>query len=211
VSSATNASFSRGTGRDSPNLVEFDYFPPTESIAATVSPTIVSSNSQFAPSFTFPLELTPGDDFHIELTYTASNHMLATTMTRNGSTFGPIEPVKLGASFTDFHVDTVAIASYNDAGDGFGSVLARGRVDNLSVTLPPPPASDLTASVTNRIARVEFTGRTNWIYGLERTVDFAQWEAVPPALPGLAGRMMLSDSNALTGPRGFYRVRAHRP
>src|SRR5262249_50628068 len=60
TSSATNSAFNRGTGRNSPNLVEFDYFPPADIIAATVSPAIVSSNSQFATSFTFPLEMAAG-------------------------------------------------------------------------------------------------------------------------------------------------------
>lgn len=211
LSAATNANFSRGTGRHSPHLVEFDYFPAADFIAATVSPAIVSSNSQFATSFTFPLEMTTGDWFQIEISYTGSNQTLVTTMTRNGVPFGPIQDVKLTASFTDFRVDAVAVSSYNDAGDAFGSVLARGVIDNVLVTLPPPPASDLAVSLSNGVAQIEFTGRTNWIYTLDRTADFEAWTSLPAARPGIEGRLVLPDFNASAGTHWFYRVRAERP
>ena len=45
--------FSRGTGSDSPNLVEWDYFPDT-GFGATISSAIASAKSQFAAGFTFP-------------------------------------------------------------------------------------------------------------------------------------------------------------
>ena len=61
AASVTQATFNRGTGRDSPNLVEFAYFPPADIIAATVSPVIVTSNSRFRPSFNYPVELTVND------------------------------------------------------------------------------------------------------------------------------------------------------
>ncbi|MDP7584190.1 MAG: hypothetical protein QF920_00175, partial [Verrucomicrobiota bacterium] len=44
--SAKADGFSRGTGSDSPNLVEWDYFPDT-GFGATISPTIVSAKNQF--------------------------------------------------------------------------------------------------------------------------------------------------------------------
>ena len=208
---ATNVAFRRGTGRHSPHLVEFDYFPGADFIAPTVSPALVSSNGQFATSFTYPLELTTGDDFHIALSYAASNRTLVTTMTRNGLAFGPISNVVVAASFTDFRVDTFAISSYNDEGDEFGSLLARGVVDNISLTLPPPPVSGMTLRLTNLQAQVEFLGRTNWNYFLERSEDLESWNEVSPALPGVAGTLTLPDTNAPgTGP-WFYRVRAERP
>ena len=208
---ATNATFRRGTGRHSPHLVEFDYFPGADFIAPTVSPALVSSNGQFATSFTYPLEMTTGDDFHIALNYTASNRTLVTTMTRNGLAFGPIANVVVAASFTDFRVDTFALSSYNDDGDEFGSLLARGVLDNIRLTLPPPPVSGMNIRLTNAQPQVEFLSRTNWNYFLERSVDLAGWSEVLPALPGAAGRLTLPDTNAPSGGPWFYRVRAERP
>jgi hypothetical protein len=205
---ATNANFIRGTGLASPNLVEFDYFPDT-GFGATISPVIVSSNNQFVPSFSFPLELTPGDRFHVTMKYSATNQTLVTTMTRNGLPFGPIQDVRLNASFTDFKVDTVAICSYSDAG-AEGSILARGVIDNLGVIVPEPPLIELAAWFQDQTWHVEFSALSGWFYCLERTADFQDWIEVIAAVAINNDRMILSDLNAPAS-RAFYRVRAEQP
>ena len=105
LAGATSANFERGVGIDAAsgprNLAEFDYFPDS-GFGATISPTIVSSNNQFAVGFNFPLELKPGNWFHVTMTYTGDNRTLATVMRRDGQPFGPIQEVKLDAGFTDF-------------------------------------------------------------------------------------------------------------
>lgn len=210
LASATNATFSRGTGRDSPNLAEFDYFPPADIIAATVSPAIVSSNNQFNTSFTFPLELTPGDLFRISLSYTASNGTLVTTMTRNGAAFGPVKDVKLHAEFTDFRLDAVSINSYSDHGDNFGSVIAQGTVDDVVVTLPEPPIGPIAGRFTNGVWQVEVASRTNWFYTLEQTENLQSWTATSPPQVGTGANIVLEDTNSVGNAR-FHRVRAERP
>lgn len=207
---ATNANFSRGTGRDSPNLAEFDYFPPADIIAATVSPAIVSSNNQFNTSFTFPLELTPGDLFRISLSYTASNGTLVTTMTRNGAAFGPVKDVKLHPEFTDFRLDAVSINSYSDHGDNFGSVIAQGTVDDVVVTLPEPPSGQIAGRFTNGVWQVEVASRTNWLYTLEQTENLQSWTATSPPHVGTGASIVLEDTNSVGNAR-FHRVRAERP
>lgn len=207
---ATNNAFRRGTGHDSPHLVEFSYFPEADFIAATVSPAITSSNSQFATSFTYPLAMPVGDAFNITLRYTATNRTLVTTMTRNGLPFGPVESFTLGASFTDFRADTLSINSYSDVGDLYGSIFAGGVVDNIVVTLPPPPISGLILTRSNSVSLVEFTGRTNWLYTLEVTEDLVNWTRLPPAQAGFDGRMTFSETNAAASQR-FHRIRAERP
>ena len=209
-SAATNAAFRRGTGHDSPHLVEFSYFPEADFIAATVSPAITSSSSQFATSFTYPLAMPVGDAFHIALRYAATNRTLVTTMTRNGQPFGPVQSVTLGASFTDFRADTLSIHSYSDAGDLYGSIFARGVVDNIVVTLPPPPVASLTVMRSNNVSLVEFTSRTNWLYLLEASQDLVNWTPLPPAQTGFDGRMTFSETNAAATQR-FHRIRAERP
>ena len=211
LSSATNAGFSRGTGLNSPNLVEWTYFPAADIIDATVSPVIVSSNNQFIPSLNFPLEMPVNDLFHISMAYTASNQTLSTTMTRNGAPFGPLQNVKLAASFTDFRVDTFSIHSYNDAGDAYGSLLARGTIDNLTVTTPASPVMNLQNRITNGVHRIQFVGRTNWNYALERSLDLQSFGAVQ-FTNGTTGTNVLFEEPFDPGStRRFYRVRAEKP
>jgi len=210
LTSATNAAFNRGTGQNSPHLVEWSYFPAADIIEATVSPVIVLGNNQFIPGFNFPLEVSANHLFHIALTYTASNQTLVTTMTRNGAAFGPIQNVKLPGSFTDFRVDAVSINSYNDSGDAYGSVLARGTIDNLTVTTPTPPVASMSARVTNGLYCVQFTGRTNWSYALERSTDLRSFAVVQSVNLPATTNVTLEDVFA-SGTNRFYRIRADRP
>jgi hypothetical protein len=208
---ATRPDFLRGTGINSPNVAEFDYFPDS-GFGATISPTIISSNNQFATSFNFPFELTTNDWFHIELTYTAANHTLATLMTRNGVPFGPIADATQAATFSDFRLDQVAICSYSDAGQDplyGGSILAHGVVDNIVLNVPPPPIANLVAEVVDGRGQVRFDGRTNWLYSLERTLDFTTWIPASGTTGGGSGQTLLDTNEPAS--RAFYRVRAERP
>ena len=211
LASASEAAFSRGTGRDSPNLVEWDYFPAADIIEATVSPVIVSSNSQFIPGFSFPLEMPANDLFRVALAYTASNQTLVTTMTRNGASFGPIQAVRLPAGFTDFRVDAFSISSYNDAGDESGSILARGAIDHVVVTIPAPPLERLEMRITNGLMRVRFAGRTNWLYTLERSTDLTNFASVQTVILPASTNVVLEDAFLAGVTSRFYRVRADRP
>ncbi|MDB6108920.1 MAG: hypothetical protein JWR69_670, partial [Pedosphaera sp.] len=220
LASATRTNFFRGSGVDATNgpvnLVEFDYFPddPVYHYGATISPTMLSATNQFSDGgFSFPFELTIGDLYHVEMNYTAANRTLATVMTRNGQPFGPINDATLGATFTDFHVDQLAIASYSDAGQDpqyGGSVLAHGILDNFSITTPPPPVANIAGGFTGNSWQVQFSSQTNWLYTLERTGDFQTWAAASTSLTGTGGSLSLSDTNAAAG-KAFYRVRAERP
>jgi hypothetical protein len=209
---ATQTNFVRGTGTDSPNLVEFDYFPDS-GFGATVSPALISSNMVWASSFNL-LELTPGDTFHVVLRYTPSDQTLATTLTKNGAAYGPVESVQLtNAAFTDFRVDQVAVCSYSDAGQDpawDGSILAHGTVDNLELTLPDPPVTVISGAVEGGHWTASFVSQTNWLYALESTEDWASWHNVSAVLPGTGGVLTLTDNNALAS-RAFYRVLAARP
>jgi hypothetical protein len=209
LTNATSTNFVRGTATASPNLLEFDYFPDS-GFGATVSPVIVSSNSQFIPAFSFPLELTVHDLFHVAMLYSATNQTLSTTMTRNGAPFGPVKQVKLPDTFTDYRLDTVAVSSYSDAGAD-GSLLAEGRIDNISVQVPDPPTTTLTLQSLNP-PTVSFQTRTNWSYTLDRTADWHKWLPVSPTIPGTGEQQTLSDTQSAATPlSGFYRVQLERP
>jgi hypothetical protein len=209
LASATHTNFARGSASQSPNLVEFDYFPDS-GFGATISPIIVSSNNQFVPSFSFPLELTVGDTFHVEMQYRAAEQTLTTVLQRNGAPFGPVKPVVLGPNFTDFRVDTISISSYSDRGAG-GSILARGVIDNLEVTTPDPPQVSLQTA-NGQAGIVQFTGQSGWTYVLERTEDWAVWVPASERTSGTGQVQTLSDGlpNPVSG-RAYYRLRLERP
>jgi hypothetical protein len=149
LSEATSAGFQRSTGLNSPDLVEFDYFPNTSyDYGATIWPILVDTNSTFnyngASDYTLYAP-NLNDWYHIVMTYTSSNQTMVTTMTNFEQTTGitvvdPIMPYSPtnAENFTDFRVDTFSISSYQD--DGLGdSIYAQGEVSNIVLTLPPAP------------------------------------------------------------------------
>lgn len=208
---ATRPGFLRGTGMDSPNLVEFDYFPDS-GFGATVAPTMISTNGQFASGFTFPLELAPGRLYRVKMVYRAATRSLSTTMTEDGEAFGPVQDAVLGEDFTDVGVDHVAIMSYSDAGQDpmfAGSVRARGWVDNVVVTGPDAPSMAFGGTWSEGHYTVTFAGTPGWRYTLERTTDWTGWDAVGESVEGAGDRQILVDA-APPGARAFYRLRAER-
>lgn len=218
LAEATQPGFWRGSGIDPVHgprdLAEFDYFPAGYyagygPVDPTVSPTLVDSNNAFASGFAL-LELTTNDLFHVATTYTSSNQTLHTVLTRNGSAYGPVDDVVLDTNFSDVRLDTFSISSYSDVGDDYDSVLAHGVIDNVSVTVPPPPVQNLTGGFTNGEWQVQFTTLSNWVYTVERTADFVSWTTVEGPAPGTNGTFGVTDANP-PSPREFYRVRAQRP
>ena len=218
----TNANYFRGSGQNSTygvrNLVEFDYFPDA-GFGATFSSTVISTNNRIKPVHNFPLEMTPGDQFRLLLSYTASNQTLRTTATKNGSPFGLSPDNSLAdvvlTSHPDFRVDAFGVSSYSDAVQTgplnfWGSVFAHGVVDNLEATLPAPPMGTLSFSQQTGPRAVEFFARTNWIYMLERSSDLSAWKPASVTKAGSDSLLALQDTNVVAGIM-FYRVRAERP
>jgi len=219
--SATNGNFCRGVGVNPThgprNLVEFDYFPDS-GFGATIAPTVVSTNNRFAYAHSFPLELAPADRFHVEMTYTASNLVLRTRMTRNGAPFGlppdnTIEDVSMVTKrgiTPDFRVDTLSVSSFSDQ-DAEGSILAHGVVDNFILMLPPPPVRNLTGAVARGQFQAVFDGYTNWAYTLERSADLQNWTEAASSPVAVGARLLLQDPEPLLDGVALYRVRAERP
>jgi hypothetical protein len=182
-------------------------------VGIEISPTMISSNNQFASAFNFPLELTNGISFHIVMAYTASNQTFSTLITNNsnGQPFGPIDDVLLnsyGTNFSDFRLDTVAISNYSDT-NSYGSIFVHDIVDNFVVTVPPPPIQDLTGAFSNGVWPVQFISRSNWLYTLERTIDFQSWTTVSGPASGNGTNLFLQDAHPPTD-KAFYRVSAER-
>jgi hypothetical protein len=216
---ATQPGFARGTGADSPDLVEFDFFPDPGGawiFGPSITPVIADSigtdpSTDWAYGFA-GLSLTTGDLYHVVMSYTASNQTLHTAMTDNGEAFGPVSDAQLVPGFQDFQVDHVAICSYSDAvqvPDFYGSILAHGTVDNFVVTMPPP-VTIISGGPGSPGWQVAFHSRSDWRYTLERTVNFRSWSAVSLTTSGNGTNLVLQDASA-PADKAFYRVHAEQP
>jgi len=202
---ATSPGFQRTTGV-SPNVAEFDCFPPSQ-IPPSVDATLIDSSNNFAFAYeAVPLE--PGVVYHVRLSHVAGETSLSGEVLTNGEPVTTL-PDSFGAIAADFRLDMLAISSYQD--DGYGDdILAHGTVDNLVLTLPPLPVQNLTGAFTNGLWQCQFDSRTNWSYRLERTEDFQSWTPIGGAAPGTGARVALSDSSYPPG-QAFYRVAAFLP
>jgi len=224
---ATNTSFMRGSFGGAPNLMEFDYFPKgyfefggqTFEVAATTTPTFISTNSfNYAPTIFAPyiMELPTNFAVHVQMNFTASNQTLVTLLSTNGATlFQPPDVVLTDTNMSafsasdDYRVDTVSITSYSSSGDDFDSVFGHGVVDNVVISYPLP-IENFSGSFSNGVWQATFSSRSNWVYNLERTADFESWTAASPGAAGNGGVLTLQDSTPLSQ-NAFYRVRAGRP
>ncbi len=212
-SDATSTNFSRPIG-STPNLFEFDYFPDGgygPSIDATMADMTVTATNESDFYFAYDtLPLAIGVTYHIILTHVAGEPTISGEVLTNGQIYTSLPNVYAGP-ITDFRLDTVAVSSYSAAGDTFGdSLLAHGTVDNLVITLPPPPIQNLTGAFSNGVWQVQFSSQNDWFFTLERTSDFQLWTDVSPATPGNATNLILEDTNP-PADKAFYRVSASRP
>ena len=217
MADATSPGFIRGSGFQSPNIVEFDFFPdpggdwqwgPSLTIGMCDHTGLNWSSGGFAPD-----GLNTNDVFRISMAYDAASRTLNAGLQRNGAPFLSMPPAVLDTNFTALRVDAVAVCSYSDAGQwpGYeGSILAHGSVDNFLLTLPSPPVGLITGSFGNTGRQVQLLSRTNWLYTLERTTDFASWSNASPTLSGTGTSLILQDTN-VPADKAFYRVRAERP
>lgn len=215
ISEATNADFQRSTGANSPDLVEFDYFPDV-GYGATVWPLFVDTNSLFnynGPSDYAIYAPNLDDWYHIVMSYAASDQTMVTTMTNFEQTSGitivdPIMPYSAtnSVNFTDFRVDTLSISSYRDDGQG-DSIYARGAVGNFALTLPPA-VRNLTDTYSNGVARIQFGAYTQWSYTLQRSTNLVSWNSILSATNGTGDVFTLCDTNA-PATEAFYRVQSN--
>lgn len=227
LADATRADFGRGIYGGAPNLAEFNYFPyghytfgqdifPSD--PTTVFDFVSSSGFGYAPTFFDPFyefELPTNQLIRVVIQYTARTQTLVLTLTTNSTLLYWPTAVELNnpgsSGFTDtddFSVDTFSISSYSSFGDPFSSVLGHGTVDNMIVHVPA--VQDLTGVFSNQVWQAQFRSRSNWLYTLERTVDFSAWTNVSATVSGNATNLCLQD---ITPPAGqaFYRVRAQLP
>ena len=207
---ATNANFSR-PAVTTPNLFEFDYYADNTigqpSIDATLTDTNVGPANKKDFYFVYDNQpLNPGTTYHVVLTHAAGTTNLTGQVSVGGQLYSSLPNVYAGP-ITDFRIDTVSITSY---GGGSGATPAHGTVDNLVVTLPPPPVQNLAVGFTNNFWTAQFISRSNWLYTLQRTTNFSSWNNISPATGGNGTNLFLPDTNA-PATAVFYHVKASRP
>jgi len=128
----------RGSGVDSPDLVEWDYFPDT-GFGGTISPTIVDQDSDFFPTFNFPIELPIGKDIRVDLVFDSSDMILKSSLEFNESVI-EMEPVKLSDqdTFDGFDLDSAGFVSYKDYDDN-GVLTTEAKIKSFSLSWTPSP------------------------------------------------------------------------
>ena len=201
--SAKADGLSRGTGSDSPNLVEWDYFPDT-GFGATISPAIASSKSQFAAGFTFPAALSAGKQYSVRMEYDPGERTLKTFVLENGKAWKEIQSVKLQDDFSGFSVDAFSISSYTAKGTE-SSLFATGTVDNLAIAV----ARSQPRIVGARLVDGQWRARTFAFdaagYLLERSANLNDWHAVGNGVRVDGFYLQLTDEEPPDGD-GFYRL-----
>ncbi len=215
LAQATDPAFRRGTGMDSPNLVEWNYFPES-GYGTTVAAVIVSESNAWAnpshnTSWNNPAcDLQIGTSYRFVLDYRASAQRMEFEMVLGDQRFS-LAPVTIPETFGDFAVDALAISSYSDAGqdpDWSGSVLAHGRIDGILLEVPPPPIRRFRGGWIEGAWRAEFTGWLGWEYTIEASSDLRAWSAIDGPSDGTGRRQALTDPHPASD-RSFYRIRAN--
>ena len=220
LTQATREDYFRGTGIDvvhgPKGVAEWNYLPDS-GFGATVSSGLISQDNQWAFQNTFPLELSPGTAYHINMQFHAETGTLTTAMTADGLPFGPILDAKLDTifgnplegGFTSLEVDTFAISSYSDKGQSppefAGSIRARGFLDNIKVSVDSAPRiSGIQVTATEIL--LECNATENHRYWLEQSIDLINWMTLQHQSPSESG--LLHWSVDKTGPIGFFRIRS---
>jgi hypothetical protein len=213
---ATNADFLRGTGYQSPNLVEFDFFPAytyeTNSFPPSMDATLIDEDENYIFSYNDTNGLDNGVTYHVELIHDSGSAIVAVNLYTNDIDGQPVLYSTLpdsyvGPDFTDYFVDTIAVSSYNDL-NANGYIYATGTIANISLTTTTRPVGNfITSMLVGPAWQVQFSTRTNWTYTLQRSTDLKSWTLVSPAIPGINDILTLQDPDP-PSTQAFYRILA---
>jgi len=209
---ADKPEFIRGTGANTPNLVEFNFMPDS-GFGPTVWPAMFPTNGlmNYSGSGDFGVfELPVGVKMEINLGYTASNHTATLTIRTNGMLVGEVVDAPLVDAQKGFRFDAFSISSYSDEGQGDfpGTILAHGIIDNILVRPPPPPVVAMNGRIISGQWEHEVLTVNGWRYILEATHDFSAWFEVSSQQEGTGE--WINFHAPLAGTARFFRVKATR-
>ena len=193
----------RGTGTDSPNLVEWDYFPDT-GFGATVSPALASSKSEFSAGFTFPAELTKGKVYTVRMGYDGSTGVLKTEMLEEGKPWKTIAEVKRKNAHAGFLVDTFSISNFTAKGSE-SSLFATGTIDELAIATSRsgPSFVDVHLDEGQWRARAFVVAPDDW--QLQRSGDLRDWKSLDAVQKPSQFFLRFTDPEPV-GRNQFYRI-----
>ena len=203
LASAKDAEFKRGTGTDSPNLVEWDYFPDT-GFGATVSPAVASSKSEFSAGFTFPAELIKGKVYTVRMEYDGSTGVLKSEMLEDGKPWKSIAEVKRKNAHAGFLIDAFSISNYTAKGSE-SSLFATGTIDELAIATSRsgPSLVDVHLDDGRWSARAFVVTPDDW--QLQRSGDLLNWKSLDAVRKTSQFFMRFADPETV-GRNQFYRI-----
>jgi len=203
LEAAKEGGFMRGTGTDSPNLVEWDYFPDT-GFGATVSPAVASSKSEFSAGFTFPAELTKGKVYTVRMEYDGSTGVLKSEMLEDGKPWKSIAEVKRKNAHAGFLIDAFSISNYTAKGSE-SSLFATGTIDELAIATSRsgPSLVDVNLDDGRWRARAFVVAPDDW--QLQRSGDLLIWKSLDAVRKTSQFFMRFADPETV-GRNQFYRI-----
>lgn len=204
LADATRTNFFRGSGFESPNLAEFDFYPDS-GFGASPTATMADGFSTFTFTYvTAPFDL--GTTYRIVLTHPPGAQTLTAQVLTNGQLYTTLPEAYISPGFGDYQLDTLAVCSYSDE-NGYGSsILAHGTVDNFLFT-SPLPVETITPLAPGTVS---FASDTHWVYTLETATALPNWSAAAPPTPGNGTNLVLQATNNPAA-AACFRVRADRP
>lgn len=204
LADATSPNFFRGSGFESPNLAEFDFYPDS-GFGASPTATMADGFSTFTFAYvTAPFDF--GTTYRVVLTHPPGAQILTAQVLTNGQLYTTLPFSYISAGFGDYQLDTLAVCSYSDE-NGYGSsILAHGSVDNF-ILASPLPVETLTALAPGSVS---FASDTNWVYTLESSTNLQSWSVAAPTTLGNGTNLVLQATNTPVDP-AFFRVRADLP
>ena len=203
LEAAKEGGLMRGTGTDSPNLVEWDYFPDT-GFGATVSPALASSKSEFSAGFTFPAELTKGKVYTVRMEYDGSTGVLKSEMLDDGKPWKSIAEVKRKNAHAGFLIDAFSISNYTAKGSE-SSLFATGTIDELAIATSRsgPSLVDVNLDDGRWRARAFVVTPDDW--QLQRSGDLLNWKSLDAVRKTSQFFMRFADPETV-GRNQFYRI-----
>jgi hypothetical protein len=219
LTNAVDPQFFRGAGINAQHgprdLIEFDYFPASSFISATVAPTIATAGNQILFSDNHPVDLDSGTYYQIVMRFSAMNQTLSSQLLIGDEHFRfldpfPLKPLVLSSNYSDFAVDTLALINYSDEGQTppqfAGSLKGSGTFWNLEAIVYNRPAMQIQRGTGE--VRITFETSTGWSYQLQSTSDGSTWQSAGEAIMG-TGIPVEVELTAST-PQALFRVSAAR-
>jgi hypothetical protein len=219
LTNALDSQFFRGAGIDAlhgpRNLLEFDYFPASGFITATVAPTIATSANKILFSDNHPFELELDSYYKVQMRFTSPDQTLRSRIWQSQSTnFSgdgtDLKPLLLSTNYGDFSVDALALMNYSDRDQSppqfSGSLKGSGLFPQIEVIVYNRPAMHIAQRMNG--TEITFETALGWRYQLQSKAAESVWQDIGTPLEGTnqAVSLPIEESSA----SALFRVKAQK-